>query len=665
MTGLLNNGDNNNKQIGCMSGFLQIFDRQHFLAGKRLHSTKRLPPPTTTETVSSGASQDDFQSSPSENADGKLKSLKSGKEMGRHSLDSRAIVDSKGSIRRKDAQSSNKSSECGSSNSNSNSNDSSNSTTSIADGDERQTRSPSVIARLMGLESLSSPHQEVSQNVVKPELRRSASETRVSKDVVHSKYIDTNNFQVKLPNQSQKQTNENVESVNTLKSECSRTNGWKSRSFFDSNDFYPERNRAISMDEQSNDLTTLKQILEVLQLKGLLHSSDTPLKRNNQRNFMYERNLRCDQSSIVLIKPGHDSSRATRKTVSENRKRNPGRNGNLSPNRIESNLKSCNSIVKRKPLSIEIQRRAKQPIDSLQNSPINSPNISPKRTNRLPKKKLVKNIVRDESNSIENELCTPSTTHSERYKWEGCKEGKSLLQRCDKLLHSIAEMTESQPSSGTIIPSPVSVLDSDGFDKDVSTSPLDSIDIIKAAPNVDFDECSSPQMLSTKHEELFSDDSDFIYISEILKVSQNHQQDSNLFYTVEKDLYNTKNTSNVSKQHRKLVFDVLFEILDRDNELPPWKASRGSSIKHIWFEFKKIRDINNVGDGLLDLISIVLKKDLVASVNGWGDHPIETSDAILEIELMIFKELVSDAIIDFDEFSSKRTFLRTQRRLVF
>lgn len=32
------------KQMGCMAGFLQIFDRHQILAGKRLYSTKRLPP---------------------------------------------------------------------------------------------------------------------------------------------------------------------------------------------------------------------------------------------------------------------------------------------------------------------------------------------------------------------------------------------------------------------------------------------------------------------------------------------------------------------------------------------------------------------------------------------------------------------------------------------
>lgn len=32
------------KQMGCMAGFLQIFDRHQLLNGKRLYSAKRLPP---------------------------------------------------------------------------------------------------------------------------------------------------------------------------------------------------------------------------------------------------------------------------------------------------------------------------------------------------------------------------------------------------------------------------------------------------------------------------------------------------------------------------------------------------------------------------------------------------------------------------------------------
>lgn len=42
-TGIVQDQQNLEKQMGCMSGFLQIFDRHQILTGKRLYSTKRLP----------------------------------------------------------------------------------------------------------------------------------------------------------------------------------------------------------------------------------------------------------------------------------------------------------------------------------------------------------------------------------------------------------------------------------------------------------------------------------------------------------------------------------------------------------------------------------------------------------------------------------------------
>ena len=37
------------KQMGCMAGLLNIFDRHQILAGKRVSSAKRLPPPVTNQ----------------------------------------------------------------------------------------------------------------------------------------------------------------------------------------------------------------------------------------------------------------------------------------------------------------------------------------------------------------------------------------------------------------------------------------------------------------------------------------------------------------------------------------------------------------------------------------------------------------------------------------
>ena len=51
---------------------------------------------------------------------------------------------------------------------------------------------------------------------------------------------------------------------------------------------------------------------------------------------------------------------------------------------------------------------------------------------------------------------------------EEYKEGRSLLERCDKLLYSIAEMT----ATTELQPSPVSVLDSSFYKEESSPSPV-------------------------------------------------------------------------------------------------------------------------------------------------------------------------------------------------
>lgn len=57
----------------------------------------------------------------------------------------------------------------------------------------------------------------------------------------------------------------------------------------------------------------------------------------------------------------------------------------------------------------------------------------------------------------------------QRSKMEEYKEGKSLLERCHKLLHSIAEIT---PAAESQQPSPVSVLDPSFYKEESSPSPI-------------------------------------------------------------------------------------------------------------------------------------------------------------------------------------------------
>ncbi|KAL4588117.1 hypothetical protein LXL04_000997 [Taraxacum kok-saghyz] len=788
------------KQIGCMSGFLHIFDRQQILAGKRIYSAKRLPPstvsssscirslhrfatgvtasPESIKSVPSTAkpepveavvaipeSPDRFKPSPKANLnvyetattpksplplplfdmkDGSIKSSwKFCKEMPRLSLDSRATVDSKGSLCPKEIRRDN-------------------GTNTIDEGYCKQQRSPSVIARLMGLDQLPSTDPSSSpESVIKPELRRSASESRVPRDLFHSRFIDCNNFQANqtnLPKNQFADTNltsntrigENVgnvsgrnaqngrvmESMNyssrNQKTESPTTSQWRSpqqrRSFFDSADFFPEPKQATvpmygvseknlklrGIDEQSNDLETLKHILEALQLKGLLHSKKPPI-RDNQRNFVYDPSFASDDSQVVLMKPWRSRPSGQRFRNDSGMNRYPGENlpsvsprkerglldrSGRSPVRARnsstlSNPKNSNTIVKRKPLTIETQRSFNESSDSRRSSPINSPKLTPKRsgsdyqspTNRSPrsrktagkvysKDKIPRNsVTEDESSSIsESTGSTTSQSDPERSKMEEYREGKSLLERCDKLLHSIAEMniiSESQPSSGSVLPSPVSVLDS-AFDKDESSSPSPvmkrSIDFKDLTGDLEDDIWSSvlSPATSTKDEEFVSCDSDFTYISEILRASKYLPDDSSVFFFLEKQHHVTgKDTSKACILRREIVFDVVAEILDRNRQLPPWSAvsESSNSLHQICSEFQKIRD-RCFGDNLLDPICGVLERDLAGN-NGWGDHPVEMSEAVLYIERLIFKDVVSETIRDLADFAAKSSFFAPRRKLVF
>lgn len=70
------------------------------------------------------------------------------------------------------------------------------------------------------------------------------------------------------------------------------------------------------------------------------------------------------------------------------------------------------------------------------------------------------------------------------------------------------------------------------------------------------------------------------------------------------------------------------------------------------------------GDGLVELISSVLKKDLV-EVKDWDEYPNDTLEVILDTERLIFKDLVSEVIRDFGEYSGECKLYRSRRKLVF
>ncbi|KAL0419835.1 UNVERIFIED_CONTAM: protein LONGIFOLIA 1 [Sesamum radiatum] len=260
----------------------------------------------------------------------------------------------------------------------------------------------------------------------------------------------------------------------------------------------------------------------------------------------------------------------------------------------------------------------------------------------------------------------------QRWKTEEYKEGRNLLERCDKLLHSIAEMTATDMQ-----PSPVSVLDS-SFYKDESSTPSS----VTTRRNIDFkdhsseleDEIWSPVIspVGSKSEEI-SKDSDFVYISDVLRASCYLPDDSNVFLLLEKQqCLEGKDTSKASRLQRKLIFDTINEIVERNRQLPPWKVVYCNitepSLDKVWSEFQRIRE-HETGDDLFETICGVLKKDLARdAVTGWGECPVEMSEVILDMERLIFKDLISETIRELAALASRSTLsscVMPRRKLVF
>ena len=421
------------KQIGCMAGFFHIFDRH---PGKHIYSVKRLPSSKSTVSIHSISSHSLFHShitndfiflqepetngnSPAESTpetstpqpektpvlpvfdfkEGTKSPWKFTREAPRLSLDSRAIVDAKGTM-------------------------------TIHPKEEekrRRSTSTSVVAKLMGLED-SDPN---------PMLLRSASESTVRRDLSSQQYrfFDATNFQLK---QFDKVSSLNDSVVIDLNEKTEPVRGTiikQKKCFYDSADFFPgpkqsgtvsvqgeieKRLKMRGIHEPSKDLDTLKQILEALQLKGLLHSKKS-MNVTNQRNFVIE-NVNDSHSPIVVMKPGRSYSTINRTgwigndsppPVSTFRSEPRVRTDHIQPQvrnitNVNSPTRSPNRV--KKITHVETQRN----VDRRRVTPVHSSRSEPNRQslNQSPRMRKVatyqkeKALVEDESSSTSSHTNT-------------------------------------------------------------------------------------------------------------------------------------------------------------------------------------------------------------------------------------------------------------------
>lgn len=172
-----------------------------------------------------------------------------------------------------------------------------------------------------------------------------------------------------------------------------------------------------------------------------------------------------------------------------------------------------------------------------------------------------------------------------------------------------------------------------------------------------------------KSEETTSEDCDFVYVSEILRACSCLPEESDIFLLLEKQqCLKGKDTSKASRLQRRLIFDTLQEILNRNQRLPPWKVvSLGEETHQIWSEFRRIREREeSESEDLYGVICGVLKKDMAEEMSGWGECPVEMGDVVLDIERLVFKDLICETIQHHVSFAPQCNNLSVLRRkLVF
>lgn len=173
---------------------------------------------------------------------------------------------------------------------------------------------------------------------------------------------------------------------------------------------------------------------------------------------------------------------------------------------------------------------------------------------------------------------------------------------------------------------------------------------------------------------MHAEDCDYVYISDILRVSSYLPEDSDVYLVLEKQQnLKGKDTSQVSRLQRRLIFDTVTEILDRKRHLLRWKslsvvssALENPSLQQIWLEYQRIRE-RDTSDDLLEVICGVLRKDLAGdAINGWDGCPVELSEVAVDVERLVFKDLISETIRDLAAFASESDkFQPYRRKLVF
>ncbi|EEC68481.1 hypothetical protein OsI_36732 [Oryza sativa Indica Group] len=723
---------------GCMAGFFHLFDRPQILSGKRLHhqprrllssssgsatpsersmqldrSPERATPLPSPDMTPPAAPRPSLQLPPLETKDGG--GAPAVWRLPRLSLDSRAVVDARGKLRPRDIRTS----------------PAAPPSPGAGGGDER--RSPSVVARLMGLDAL--PRGAPDERDAAPcggELRRSASE-RVPRDPACFRFVDPSFFERPSPPvtpQQQRPSSPAAEAALRRAPDPACPRGAiQRRSRFDAHDVFPEpakrvvdsaaaghgeialygeierRLRKRGIAEPARDLETLKQILEALQLKGLLRHTPPPPVSSLRTQPPPPPIVVMRPSSRPPQPPASRTSPTRRVRVDADNARRP-----RSPDRAASPARSPASPARRGPQSP--QRRV---------SPAQSPRYQPPL--RKPSTGDRSRIARrgghgsaalspddDASTTFSDGTSSGSLSASSRWDFEvsppppppmaatiseflssnesfamqqrarpdELRTDRGLLERCGKLLSSIQAFTAGDDQQ----PSPVSVLDAAAFladeDSPSSSGSKRAIFFGAAAP--------APHAATASASDQDDDDDqwdtwtvgpdvdpDYAYVAEVVKVFDRTTRDPSAVYAAAAKT-TTGGDDDTCPHHRMLLCAAAVEALDRRRAACAWDPVSwlrgGELVDHVWAEVRRAREPVAAPDADLDLNELIrggVVRDLAADHHRWPPSSsqllpgAEVADAVLQIERLVFKDLVADTIRELADVGLRLP----RRKLVF
>lgn len=160
-------------------------------------------------------------------------------------------------------------------------------------------------------------------------------------------------------------------------------------------------------------------------------------------------------------------------------------------------------------------------------------------------------------------------------------------------------------------------------------------------------------------------DQDFAYARDVLRASRRYGNASNAVFEILEKRCCRDGATKAAVPNRRLIFDTVAEILQRKRLARPSGGGEEEVLRAVWTEVRRIREQMSAVDNDADAFGAVPKYKVTVLSDGWARPAHETSDAILQIERLIFKDLVSETIRELaDAAGEPRPPLR-RRKLAF